>query len=311
MRHVTESQQFTRQLLQRLFQDADRMHEALGSSSGRRELTKLHENEVLFTIFYEPSTRTRLSFETAGSRLGMKIVSTESAAQFSSAIKGETLEDTFRVLCALGPDVIALRHKETGAAARAISVSSVPVINAGDGTGQHPTQALLDLYTIQREKGKVDGLTIAIGGDLAHGRTARSLAYLLGKFTGVSVVFISPSVCRIGDDIKAYLDRHGVRFSETEDLFPAASECDVLYWTRVQKERMSAELYEAIADRYVINADTAGKMRDDMIIMHPLPRVHEISVEVDTDPRAAYFRQVANGLVIRMALLHWILSEGA
>lgn len=307
MRHVLKSQQFDRPALERLFRRADEMREAFFDPAGRRKLEERHAGEILVSFFYEESTRTRISFETAALRLGIRVVSTAQARVFSSAAKGETLEDTIRVLSSFHPDVIVLRSHEAGGAERAADVSSVPIINAGDGTGQHPTQALLDLYTIQREKGRSDGLTIVIGGDLANGRTARSLAYLLGKFEDVRIIFISPPELRIGADITAYLDRHTVLFREAASLFPALAEADVVYWTRVQKERMAPETYAATADRFAIGASELARMRSDAIILHPLPRVGEIATEVDADPRAAYFRQTENGLFLRMALLEWVL----
>lgn len=309
VRHVLQSQQFELPLLKTLFGRADDFSVALESASERRGLANILTGRMLFTLFYEPSTRTRFSFEAAARHLGMGVVSTENARDFSSAVKGETLEDTIRILNGYYPDVIILRHFEAGAAERAAAVSRVPIVNAGDGTGQHPTQALLDLYTILREKGRVENLTVVIGGDLAHGRTARSLAYLLGKFENVEIVFVAPPELRIGEDIKDYLCRHGVRFQEEDALFPALGQADVVYWTRTQKERMAAETYAAIANRFTIGPAELGQMRKDATILHPLPRVNEIAPEVDSDPRAAYFRQAANGLPIRMALLSWVLDE--
>lgn len=309
MRHVLKSQQFDRLLLEPLFRRADDFALALESAPKRRELAGALPGRMLFTLFYERSTRTRFSFEAAARHLGMGVVSTENAAEFSSAAKGEALEDTIRTLCGYRPDIIVLRHFETGAAERAAAVSSVPIVNAGDGKGQHPTQSLVDLYTIDREHGRIDGLTVVIGGDLANGRTARSLAYLLGKYPNVEIIFIAPPELRIGDDIKAYLDRHGVRYREEEKLFPALGEANVVYWTRVQKERMAPETYAATENYFTIDRWEIGRMRADAILLHPLPRVNEIATEVDADPRAAYFRQAANGLPLRMALLEWVLAE--
>jgi aspartate carbamoyltransferase catalytic subunit len=259
-------------------------------------------------LFYEPSTRTRLSFESAMLRLGGRTIGTDNAREFSSAAKGETLEDTVRILGGYA-DVIVLRHHEAGAAARAAAVSDVPVINAGDGKGQHPTQALLDLYTIKDELGRVDGVRVAIVGDLANGRTARSLAYLLSKYRDVELWFVSPPQVEMGRDIKDHLDRHEVAWHETGDLDAALPKVDVVYQTRIQKERFADQAaYQAVRGVYVIDADTMARLSPYAIVMHPLPRVDEIDPAVDADPRAAYFRQARNGVQIRMALLDMVLS---
>jgi aspartate carbamoyltransferase catalytic subunit len=202
-------------------------------------------------------------------------------------------------------DVIVMRHYESGAARRAADVSRVPVVNAGDGTGQHPTQAFLDLYTIEKELGHIDDLSIAVVGDLANGRTARSLCYLLAKYRNVRIFMIAPTVVRMRDDIKEYLRRHDVWFSEDTDLRAIAPEIDVLYQTRIQKERFGdrAEDYLAARGVYIVDRELVASMKPDSVVMHPLPRVDEIATDVDADPRAAYFRQAQNGLYIRMALL--------
>lgn len=241
-------------------------------------------------------------------RLGGTVLSTENAREFSSAAKGETLEDTVRVIGDYA-DVIVLRHHEDNAAERAAKVSHVPVINAGSGAGQHPTQALLDLYTVVREHGHIDGLTIGLSGDLKHGRTVRSLAYLLGKFEGVRIIFISPPELKVGADIKEYLDRHGVSYAETGDIREAIGRVGVLYQTRIQKERFAdPSEYERLKGSYRIDAKLAGQMKKGAIIMHPLPRVDEIAPEVDALPQAVYFKQARYGLLVRMALLKWIFS---
>ncbi len=262
------------------------------------------------SLFYEPSTRTRLSFEAAMLRLGGEALGTESAGEFSSVAKGETLEDTVKIVSAYC-DVIVLRHFDVGASKRAALVSPVPVINAGDGPGQHPTQALLDLYTINKELGRVDGLRIAMVGDLANGRTVRSLSYLLSKYDGVELVFVAPPAVAMGRDIKTHLQERGVAYTETEDLESVLPEVDVVYQTRIQKERFGNRLaeYRRVSGIYVMDARTMALMRPDAILMHPLPRVGEISPEVDRDPRAAYFRQAQNGLYIRMALLSMLLGS--
>ena len=206
--------------------------------------------------------------------------------------------------------MIVLRHTEVGAAKRASLVSSVPVINAGDGKGgQHPTQALLDLYTIYKELGYIDGLKIAFVGDLEQGRTVRSLAYLLGKFERVMLYFIAPDFLQIREDIQNYLTRHNVWFTLENDLSKVISEVDVIYITRIEKERFAdkADIYDETVKKYFIDKDVISKMKQKSIIMHPLPRLNEIATDVDLDPRAAYFKQARNGLLIRMALLTMVL----
>jgi aspartate carbamoyltransferase catalytic subunit len=298
--HILESQQFTREDLELIFDVANQMEKL-----SREE--KVLKNKILITLFYEPSTRTRLSFEAAMIRLGGSVISTENAASFSSAAKGETLEDTIRVLNGYG-DVIVLRHYETGSAKRAASVSRIPVINAGDGVGQHPTQSLLDLYTIKKELGRIDGISVALVGDLANGRTARSLAYLLTKYKDVKLYFVAPENVKMGEDIKEYLKKHNVFFQESKNLEEVARKVDVIYQTRIQRERFSSpEEYEKAKGIYIIDKNIMNLLSSHAIVLHPLPRVDEIKYEVDSDPRAAYFRQAHNGLYIRMALLSMVL----
>ncbi len=302
LKHVIESEQFSREDLDYLFGLADKMKRL----SQRETVLK---NKILITLFYEPSTRTRLSFEAAMIKLGGSVISTENAASFSSAAKGETLEDTIRVINGYG-DVIVIRHPENGAAKKASLISEIPVINAGDGTGQHPTQSLLDLYTINKELGRIDDIRIAMVGDLANGRTTRSLAYLLAKYNNIRITFVAPPNVRMKDDIKQYLTRHNVEFEETENLDEAVSQVDVVYQTRIQRERFSnMEEYEKTKGIYIINKKLLEILPEKAIIMHPLPRVDEISYEVDQDPRSAYFRQAHNGLYIRMALLSIVLES--
>ena len=302
LRNVIESQQFSRSLLEDLYARADEMkrepHRFMGRLAG----------QVMAALFYEPSTRTRLSFEAAMLRLGGQTMGTDNAREFSSAAKGETLEDTIRIVSGYA-DVIVVRHSEEGAAKRAAAVSSVPIINAGDGPGQHPTQALLDLYTIRAELGRIDGVRVAMVGDLANGRTVRSLAYLLSKFKDISVWFVAPPQVAMRDDLKSHLDEHHVPWVETQDLDSVLPEVDVVYMTRIQKERFAdPDLYNAVKGIYRIDKDSLARMRKYAVLMHPLPRVDEISPEVDEDPRASYFRQARNGLHIRMALLDRLLS---
>lgn len=305
LQHIVEAQQFDREVMAQIFSVAREMEQVV-----KRYGSSILNRRVMATLFYEPSTRTRLSFESAMRRLGGDVITTESAQEFSSAAKGETLEDTIRIIAGYA-DVIVLRHFESGASKRAAAVSPVPIISAGDGPGQHPTQALLDVYTIQREIGHLDDIRIAMVGDLANGRTVRSLCYLLAKYDNPNITFVAPEVVRMRDDIKEYLSRHSIDWCEVSDLADVASEVDVIYQTRIQRERFGDRVgdYEKARGRYVIDRSILERMRDDAVVMHPLPRVDEIVAdEVDDDPRAAYFRQAHNGLYIRMALLRMILE---
>ena len=306
LKHVIESQQFTRTWLEDEFFPQVRQMEQIVELGGSDDLSR----KRMITFFYEPSTRTRCSFEVAMDMLGGKVVfSTEAAAQFSSLVKGETIEDTIRVLNSYRPDVIVLRTEEEGTAKRVAEISSVPIINAGDGTGQHPTQALLDVYTILKEIGRIAETSIAMVGDLAKGRTVRSLAYLCAKFPNVRIYFVAPEVAKMRDDVKEYLRRHRVWFSEETDLRTVAPEVDVIYRTRIQQERGSLlARYGKEKGFFFVNQTILHRMKKDAIVMHPLPRIDEISPEVDSDPRAAYFRQAENGLYVRMALLKMLLG---
>ena len=243
-------------------------------------------------------------------RLGGTVLSTESAGEYSSAAKGETLEDTIRTVEGYA-DTIVLRHFQAGAAKRAASAASVPIINAGDGPGQHPTQALLDVYTIQREIGRLENFSIGMVGDLANGRTVRSLAYVLSMYDNVKMYFVAPDVVRMKPDILEYLSSVGVQWEEVDDLRAVASESDVLYQTRIQKERFQdrPEDYERAKGKYIVDLELMKLLPKHGVVMHPLPRVDEISAEVDADPRAAYFRQARNGLFVRMALLKLCLQD--
>lgn len=305
LHHIIEAQQFDRPTLLELFEISREMEQV-----ARRGGISDYQTRIMTTLFYEASTRTRFSFESAMHRLGGRVVSTENAAEFSSVSKGETLEDTIRIINGY-TDVIILRHYEVGAAQRAARVSRVSVINAGDGVGQHPTQALLDLYTIQKELGRLEGLRVAMVGDLAQGRTARSLAYLLGKFKDIEMWFVAPELLRMKDDILEYLRDRQVKYTEEASLDKVLPEVDVVYQTRIQKERFGDRIadYEKCRGLYIINQNSLQLLKPSAIIMHPLPRVGEITMEVDEDPRAAYFRQAQNGLYVRMALLTLVLQK--
>jgi len=300
LQHVVESQQFTVPLLMELF-DRARGMERIVARGGSLD----YQNRIMATLFYSPSTRTRFSFEAAMHRLGGRVLSTEHASAFSSEIDGEQVEDSIRILGCYS-DVIVIRHHQEGGAKRAALVSSVPVINAGDGDGgQHPTQALLDLYTIYRER-TLNGLSVALIGELDKGRTARSLAYLLAKFERVKMYFVSPPETPMKDDILAYLDEHDVQYVQETDLERVVGEVDVVYQTRIRPERLCDR---ASLRRYAIDSSVLQRMKADALILHPLPRTVELDKSVDDDPRALYFRQARNGLYVRMALLTMLLEK--
>jgi aspartate carbamoyltransferase catalytic subunit len=299
LRHVIESQQFTVPLLMELF-DRSRGMERVVARGGSLD----YQNRILAALFYQPSTRTRFSFEAAMHRLGGRVLSTEHARAFSSEIEGEQIEDTIRIMGGYS-DVIVVRHHEEGGARRAAAVSAVPVINAGDGDGgQHPTQALLDLYTIYRER-PINGLSVAVIGELDKGRTARSLAYLLAKFDRVRMFFVSPPELQMKPDILAYLDEHGVRYELEPDIERVIGEVDVVYQTRIRPERVRDV---GSLRKYAIDSSMLRRMKSDALILHPLPRTVELDESVDSDPRALYFRQARNGLYVRMALLTMVLE---
>ena len=301
LRHVIESQQFTVPLLIELF-DRSRGMERVVARGGSLE----YQNRIMAALFYAPSTRTRLSFEAAMHRLGGRVLSTEHAQAFSSGIEGEQVEDTIRIIGGYS-DVIVIRHYQEGGAKRAAQVSPVPVINAGDSDcGQHPTQALLDLYTIYRER-PLDGLSVAIIGELDKGRTARSLAYLLAKFERVKIFFVSPPELQMKPDILSYLDEHGVRYELESDIDRVIGEVDVVYQTRIRPERIKR--ISGGLRQYAITSALLPKMKQDALILHPLPRTVELDESVDKDPRALYFQQAQNGLYVRMALLTMLLEK--
>jgi aspartate carbamoyltransferase catalytic subunit len=304
LQHVIESQQFDRELIDVVFRVADEMREDM---TGRGALRYSLTGKIMASLFYEPSTRTRFSFECAMKRLGGSVITTENAMEFSSASKGESLYDTTRIMNGYA-DIIVMRHNEAGSAEKAAQVSEIPIINAGDGAGQHPTQALLDLFTIKDCFKGIEGLNIAMVGDLKYGRTVRSLSYLLTKFDDIKLYFISPTVCRMEKDIKEYLDKYRIPWVEVVDFEKVLPEVDCVYMTRVQKERFNVhEDYLEAAGKYILTPENVQKMKETAIIMHPLPRVDEIPQAVDDDSRAKYFEQAQNGLYIRMALLHLLL----
>lgn len=315
--HILSTRQFTdRGLLEEIFSEAKRFqdidHAPDGKSAATRKLQKdarramrqILDGDIVATVFYEPSTRTRFSFEAATQKLGGQLLTSESAGQFSSAIKGETIEDSIRVIAGYA-NMIVLRHPEIGAAEKAARVSPVPIINAGDGAGEHPTQALLDLYTIQRELETIDNLRIALVGDLLYGRTIHSLTQLLEVAKDPHLYLVSPEQLRLPGQYRAMLKAKGIQYTETADLSSILPEVDVVYMTRIQKERFGndIDLYNKIKDSFIMGPEEVDRLRDHSILMHPLPRVNEISAEVDASPKAAYFRQAQNGLYVRMSLL--------
>ncbi len=302
-KHILSVKQFSRDDLTYIFEVAHEMREMV-LRVGSFDLLK---GKILANLFYEPSTRTASSFIAAMQRLGGSVIPIHEV-RYSSVTKGESLPDTVRTLEAYA-DVIVLRHPQKGSAELAARYARKPIINAGDGTGEHPTQALLDLFTIQEELGQVDGLTITLLGDLKYGRTVHSLARLLSMYR-VELHYVSPPQLRMPREIMEEVAQAGIRQYEHTYLDEVLPITDVLYVTRVQKERFSdpAE-YEQVKDFYVITPEVMARAKDRMILMHPFPRVYEISGEVDADPRAAYFRQMEYGLYVRMALLAMVLGK--
>lgn len=272
-----------------------------------RETPPLLKGYLLASLFFEPSTRTRLSFEAAMARLGGQIISMADA-KTSSAAKGETLRDSIAVISGYA-DVLVVRHPQKGAAQEAADAAEVPVINAGDGTGEHPTQALLDVYTIRKERGQVSGLTCCLLGDLKHGRTVHSLARLLALYGG-RLLLVAPPELAMPADLVAEVRSRGLEVEEIADLREAVRQADVLYVTRVQKERFADPTeYERLRGSYVVDEQVVKAAKPGLTIMHPLPRVDEISPAVDAYPGAAYFRQAHNGVFVRMALLAMVLGK--
>jgi aspartate carbamoyltransferase catalytic subunit len=304
--HIVSAEQFSTGQIDKIFKRADYFRKNSVGIKNRKQIAKLYEGRQMATLFFQPSTRTRLSFETAAAKLGMGIISTENAREHSSSAKGETIEDTIRIVDGYDFDLIVMRHFEVGAAARAAAVCSTPLINAGDGTGEHPSQSLLDTYTIKQSHGRLDKLTVVFGGDLRYGRTVRSLSRVLSKYPNNHIIYVSIPQLQVNDDVKKFLEKSGTTFEETSDVAAALKKADVVYWTRLQAEYLDDP--SSVAAGFTLNSKLIKNLKKDAIIMHPLPRVDEIHPEVDADPRAAYFRQAANGLYVRMALIDFILS---
>tara|TARA_Y100000310_G_scaffold341625_1_gene441398 strand:- start:3619 stop:4545 length:927 start_codon:yes stop_codon:yes gene_type:complete len=306
IKHVIKAKQFAdKEILNTLFhysQEFERLDK-------ENNIPQIMKGKILANLFYEPSTRTRFSFDVAMLKLGGQVITTESAGHFSSVTKGESLTDTIKVIGGYS-DVIVIRHNIVGSALTASKVSPVPIINAGDGIGEHPTQALLDLYTIWKEFGRISDLSICMVGDLLYGRTVHSLIHFFSELKGITVHLVSPPSLKLPEKYKQILRDANIEFEETYDLNKVTDKADVFYITRIQKERFATkEDYEKLKGSFVVDNAFMSKISDGAIIMHPLPRVDEIKPEVDDDKRAAYFRQAKNGLYMRMALLKVLLGN--
>jgi aspartate carbamoyltransferase catalytic subunit len=300
---VISALQFTRsdiELLIHLAEDLRRIYE-------RGEKLDIARGKVMFTAFFEPSTRTRLSFQFAMVKLGGTVVDL-GPEEVTSMAKGESPEDTLRTVDSYGPDLIVVRHKEPGFAAKAAQICKAPVINAGDGYNEHPTQALLDVYTMWRVFGRVDGLRVGMMGDLKYGRTISSLSYALSNFRDIEIYFISPRDLQPREEILKVLDQRRVKYELYEKPDDVMEKLDVLYVTRLQKERMKPEEYERLKGSYMITYECLKRFKKIPIILHPLPRVWELTPDVDILPQAMYFEQAKNGLYMRMALIKAILG---
>jgi aspartate carbamoyltransferase len=303
-KHVLTVKQFSREDLDHVFEVAHEMREMVAREGGN----ELLKGKVLANMFYEPSTRTSCSFMAAMQRLGGAVIPINEA-KTSSVAKGESIGDTAATLGCYA-DVMVIRNPEVGSAAQAAAHAGIPVLNAGDGAGEHPTQALLDTYTMREELGRLDDLTVTMVGDLKYGRTVHSLARLLTRFKGLKLNYVSPSILRMPQGVVDEVAATGVAQEAYEALDEVLPQTDVLYVTRIQKERFEdPTAYDKVKDAYVITPGVLSQAKQDMCVMHPLPRVNEISVECDTDPRAAYFRQMEYGMYVRMALLALVLGK--
>lgn len=301
LRHLMSPLDFTTDELEEMFNVANKIEKNMS------EYSHMCDGKIMATCFYEPSTRTRLSFETAMLRLGGKVIGFADASN-SSASKGESVSDTIRVISSFA-DICAMRHPKEGAPMVAAAKSMIPVINAGDGGHQHPTQTLADLLTIRSLHGELSNFTIGLCGDLKFGRTVHSLINALSRYPGIKFIFISPKELRIPDYITEMLNVRGISYEEVIRLEDVIPDLDFLYMTRVQKERFfNEEDYVRLKDFYILDEKKLSKAKDTMSILHPLPRVNEITVEVDDDPRACYFKQVQYGLYVRMALILTLLD---
>jgi aspartate carbamoyltransferase catalytic subunit len=305
MQHILNGKQFAdRKLLDKIFAQAEKLEKA----DAKNGIEPLLKGKILSTVFYENSTRTRLSFEAAAIKLGAGVISVADA-KTSSASKGESLEDSIKVISGYA-DTIVLRHPENGASERAALVSTAPIVNAGDGFNEHPTQALLDLYTIQKELGKIDDLKIAFLSDFRYQRNVHSLISIFGVYKNIKLYFIGPKDLALPQEYKEILIASGVDFTEMQSVDAVLPEIDILYVTRVFKERFSDEKeYEKLKKSFFVDLKTLAKMKPKSAVLHVMPRVFEIDASVDQDPRAAYFRQTKNGLYVRCALLLYALDS--
>lgn len=299
MKHVLSSDQYTKESLKELFDLTDKI------KKHPEEYSHKLDDKIIAIMFYEPSTRTRLSFETAALKLGAKIITTENAGEFSSAIKGETLEDSVKVIAGYA-DAMVMRHKSETSAIEAASVNKIPILNGGAGKGEHPTQALLDLYTIRDKKGRLDNLKVAILGDLLHGRTIHSLIKLLSLYENIEIYGLSKEVFALPEEYINILKERNIEYKKCDSFDDLPKDLDVMYHTRIQSERFEGDFGK---EEYILDKKVLDTFSDDTIILHPLPRTTEISPEIDEDPRACYFEQAHNGLYVRMGLLLQVLDR--
>ena len=298
-KNIRWNEQYTRQSLEELFRLVDDI------KSNPKKYKNALDNKIVAVMFFEPSTRTRMSFESAILRVGGRTIATENAMVSSSTRKGETLEDTIKVLNSYA-DAIVMRHSDVDAAERAASVAKVPILNGGSGKGEHPTQALLDMYTIKEKKGKIDGIKVAILGDLIYGRTIHSLIKLLSLYDNVEIYGLSKEAFKLPEEYINILKDHNIDYKKCTSFDELPRDIDILYHTRIQSERFEGDFGK---EEYIINKEVLDKFSEDTLVMHPLPRVDEISTDIDDDPRAVYFEQAENGVYIRMGLLLQVLNK--
>src|SRR3989344_5946246 len=318
-KHILNSSQFDSDKVERLFQMSDEINQKIDHKR-EKELLRTLPGNILFSFFCEESTRTRFSFETAGMLLGMHVIGTENAKKFSSMVKGESLRHSIRTMCELRANAIVLRHSTEGSAKEAAEIADpygVSILNAGDGKGEHPSQALLDIYTIRNSFDKLENLAVACGGDLANGRTVRSLVRMLSSYDDISFRFFSPRELQMKQDVLDHLEKHGQRWRVCKTMEEALKGADVIYWTRSQLERFTSwqkigRYFRALFagnGKYIIGKhEMETWVKPDAILMHPLPIKDEIEAGVDNDSRSKYFEQVKNGLLVRMALLKYCLQ---
>ena len=299
MKHVISCEQYSRKSLEDLYKLTDQI------VKNPQKFSQALAGKIVSIIFYEPSTRTRLSFESAVYRLGANCISTENAKADSSASKGETLEDTIRVIQGYS-DAIVMRHSEADSSTRAAAIATVPILNAGAGGGEHPTQGLLDVYTIRKHKGKLDGLKVVILGDLLYGRTVHSMLKLISLYENITVYALSKKAFALPQEYIDLLKKRNVEFVLCKSFSDLPSDIDVMYHTRIQAERFEGDFGK---EEFIINKKTLKQFSKDTLLLHPLPRLNEISTDVDDDPRALYFKQAHNGIPIRMALLLQVLGK--